>query len=325
MQKDVLLQELATKLSTGEIQPREVMQCLKRVPNTRTAGSEETFSHSSVAKTLFIVGAAVVVIGILFFVSQIWSDIGALGRIAVTLGLGLVLTAMGSMLLQSDPRQHGTGTVFHWIGGVLIPSGAVVTLTELSVGEPSLWPLAITFVVLAIFYFLLHIAHKTATLTFFCIANATMSLYLAAAAVMDGSTVRQEDIYAYLTMVVGVSYLLLAFAFRKRWNERLTDFLHLAGSGGFFVAAFSQVFDSPPWQLLYFLLLIGGLFVSVFLRSRSILFTSTVFLIVHVSYITSQYFADSIGWPVSLVLLGFLFIGLGHASLTINRKYIAVS
>ena len=123
-------------------------------------------------------------------------------------------------------------------------------------------------------------------------------------------------------MAIGASYLLLAHAFRSGWNKHLIGALYFFGITGFLGATFSQVFDSVPWQLLYFLIVLGGLFLSVYMRSRSILVMSTLFLIAHVSYITSEYFADSLGWPISLVILGFVFIGLGYASVTINKKYI---
>lgn len=123
-------------------------------------------------------------------------------------------------------------------------------------------------------------------------------------------------------MFVGLAYLLLARSFWEGWNEKLVGVLYFFGSAGFLAAAFSQVFDSLLWQLIYFLVVIGGLFLSVYINSRSVLAVSTIFLLAHISYITSEYFADSIGWPVSLVILGFVFIGLGYGSVTIGRKYI---
>ena len=48
------------------------------------------------------------------------------------------------MLLKSKPDEN-IGTVFHCIGGMLIPGGAVVALSELNVDFVSLWPVAITF------------------------------------------------------------------------------------------------------------------------------------------------------------------------------------
>jgi hypothetical protein len=129
-------------------------------------------------------------------------------------------------------------------------------------------------------------------------------------------------IYAYLTMVVGVSYLLLAYVFQIGWNKQLSGALNFFGSLGFLGAGFSRVFDSPSWQMLYFLIVIGCIFLSAQVRSKAILVISTLFLLAHVSYITGQYFADSVGWPICLVFLGFIFIALGYISININKRYI---
>ena len=123
-------------------------------------------------------------------------------------------------------------------------------------------------------------------------------------------------------MVVGLSYLLLGRSFHGGWNRSLIGLLYFLGSGGFLWAAFSQVEDSLTWLFLYFFLVLGGLFLSIQLKSRGILILSTIFLIIHISYITGEYFADSLGWPISLVILGFIFIGLGYSSFSINKKYL---
>lgn len=325
MDKDALLKELAAKVETGEISRDEVMRRLKITLAKRTATHEDnagSFTHFSVSKMLYLLGAVIVVIGIIFFISQIWDNIGSVGRITVTLGLGLVLTAMGSMLLVQKPNER-IGMVFQFIGGMLIPGGALVTLSEMNVESTTLWPVTITFGTIFVFYMLLNIVHKNAVLTFFAIGNGTAFVYLVVEAIVDGPSYMHDDLYAYLTMAVGLSYLLLAHTFRTGWNSVLIGVLYFLGITGFLGGAFSRVFDSPPWQMLYFLLVIAGFTLAVYTKSRSILAMSTIFLIAHVSYITSEYFADSIGWPISLVLLGFVFIGLGYASISINRKYIA--
>ncbi|QQR54398.1 hypothetical protein IPG41_04300 [Candidatus Peregrinibacteria bacterium] len=314
MDKEKLLQELSLKMSTGEISREEVLGRLNLVASAKSP-------QFSVTKILYILGAATVIIGISIFTAQVWDDMGSLSRIAITLGLGLLIAAMGSLLLKQKPKDN-LGAIFHFIGGILIPGGATTTLYELRVDSVSLWLLAITFGVISAFYLLLNSAHKHPILTFFAIANGTTFIYLLVEAMLEATHLPYEDLYAHLTMIIGVSYLFLAHAFRGGWNKKLLGALYFFGSGGFLGAAFSQVFDSTPWQLFYFFIVLGGLFLSVYMKSRSILVMSTLFLIAHVSYITGEYFADSLGWPISLVLLGFTFIGLGYASVTINKKYI---
>ena len=326
MNKEELLQELSAKISRGEIRREEVLSKLNLAPTTQQMSNEGTkrFSHFPVTKILYVLGATIVIIGIIIFVTQTWDDIGSFGRIMVTLGLGLLIAAIGSVLLKQKPEEN-IGPIFHLIGGLLIPGGAVVTLYELAepgVNSVSLWPMAITFGVIFVFYLSLNGIHKHPILTFFAIANGTAFIYLLFEAMFKGPYYKHGDLYAYLTMLIGASYLLLSYAFRDGWNKKLIGALCFLGITAFLGATFSQVFDSVPWQLLYFIIVLGGLFLSVYMRNRSILVMSTLFLICHVSYITTEYFADSLGWPITLVILGFVLIGLGYASVTINKKYI---
>ena len=323
MNKEEFFKELSSKISTGEISEAEIAARLNLNQNMPAPSgiNPKGSTHFSLNKMLYVLGAAIVVIGVIIFVYQVWNDIGSLGRISVTLGLGLLITAIGSVLLKQKPEDN-IGMIFHFMGGILIPGGAMVTLHELSTGQDLMWPIAITFGIIFTFYLLLNYIHKNAILTFFAIANGTAFIYLTVQAIIGGTFYVHGDLYAYLTMVVGVSYLLLAYSFRGNWNEKLIGVLYFFGSAGFLGAAFSRVFDSVPWQMIYFLIVIGGLFLSTYLKSRSVLVVSTLFLIAHVSFITGKYFADSLGWPIVLVILGFIFIGLGYVSININKKYI---
>jgi len=324
MDKKILLEELSKKIDDGEISREEVMNQLSITSTVQEEGNKSVkkLLHFSVTKTLYALGAVIVIIGIIIFIAQIWDDIGSLSRILITLGLGLLITAIGSVLLKQKKENNITGMIFHFIGGLLIPGGAMVTLSELNVDMASLWPVAITFGVIFVFYLLLNTIHKHAILTFFTIANGTVFIYTLVEAIIGGPFYRHQDLYAYLTMIISISYLVLARAFCGSWNKRLVGVLYFLGVGGFLGAAFSQVFDSIIWESLYFLIILGFFFLSVHLKSQIILAMNTIFLIIYVSYITSEYFADSIGWPISLVILGFIFIGLGYISITVNKKYI---
>lgn len=329
MNKEELLQELSAKIGTGEISREEAISRLNFAPAEQQVSAVRTkrFFHFSVTKMLYFLGAAVVIIGLIVFVSQIWNDIGSFGRILITLGLGLLIAAIGSVLLKQKPGDN-IGPIFHLIGGILIPIGAIETLGEF-VDFFSLWFLwsfAITFGVIFAFYSLLNFFHKHPILTFFAIVNGTAFVYFLVGAIIQNSQIIDVyivDIYAFLTMAIGASYLLLARTFRDGWNKYLVGGLYLFGSAGILGAAFSQVPESILWQLLYFLIILGGFFLSAYVRDRGILVISAIFLIVHISYITSEYFADSLGWPISLILLGFIFIGLGYASVTLDKKYIS--
>lgn len=307
-----LFQELEKHIASGELTREEAA---RRLSGTIVEPKHQW--HFSINKVLYIIGAIVVIIGIVIFVGQIWEDIGSAGRILVTLGLGLLITGLGSLLLRRKP-DDAIGSVFHLIGGVLIPSGALVTLYELSNDVYNPWALVYAWIGISIFYVLLMLAHRKPLLTFFTIVHATTLCYLVfnAMKIDDGAT------YAYLTMLIATAFLLLPLKFRSTWNEPLNKFMYFFGSAGFLSAAFSRAVDSQVWEIIFFAIVIAGLFLAAQLKSRSVLAMSALFLVIHTSYITDQYFADSLGWPISLVILGFLFIGLGYITLNINRRYI---
>jgi len=239
MDKEGLLQELVTSVNNGEISRNEIMERLNFASEVsqKRDGENKKSSHFTITKILYVLGAVIVIVGIGFFVAQIWYDIGSVGRILITLGLGLLIAAIGSVLLKEKPEEK-IGPIFHFIGGMLIPGGALVTLFELNVNIDSFWPFAITFGALFAFYLLLNAIHKHPILTFFAIANGTAFVYQLVEAMFDIPHGIRQDLYTYLTMAIGVSYLLLAHSFRVGWNRKLVGILYFFGIGSFLGAAF---------------------------------------------------------------------------------------
>ncbi len=440
MTKEELLQELSSKISTGEINRNEIADrfgLTSVVTNISTATTKtKTASSFSLTKLLYVLGAIIAVVGMVLFAYRVWDDIGSIGRISITLGLGLLITIIGIFLSKDKSTdKDNIGTIFYFIGGLLIPGGAMVALHEFfSLGTDLSWPLAVTFCVIFVFYLLMNYVQKNAILTFFTIANGTAFVYLIVGAITNGMLDNTTDLYAYLTMIIGTCYILLAYSFRDSWNvklvpvlnffgfiyiqgailsqyfngwnhsmwpvlfslglvfvfylflnshlknaaltgltiingtafvyifiqelikgsyysngdiyvyltmvigmvymllaysfrggfnDKLVDILNFFGIIGLLGSAFSKIYGSFPWQMFFLILVIGGFAYSVYARSRIILIISTLFLLSYISYITGEYFADSVGWPISLVVLGFIFIGLGYVSININKKYIA--
>ena len=83
MNKEELLQELSSKLSVGEISREEVMSRLNITPTTQQKDekSAKRFARFSATRILYVLGAVIVIVGIIIFFAQVWDDIGSLGRI----------------------------------------------------------------------------------------------------------------------------------------------------------------------------------------------------------------------------------------------------
>jgi hypothetical protein len=49
---------------------------------------------------------------------------------------------------------------------------------------------------------------------------------------------------------------------------------------------------------------------------------ATLAILAYTGYFTSEYFVDSIGWPLALVAFGLVLIGLSAVAFRIDREYL---
>jgi len=315
-----LLTELKGHIDAGRVSKDTVLTSLGITTDANTKDTKQ--KHFSLTYMLYLIGALVLVLGIIFLVAQIWGDIGSLGRVSLTLVLGLVFATLGSWFLITEKGDQ-LGDIFHVVGGLLIPSGIFVLLNEYVTTTPSLWTITLICTGIALFYILLAIQHKRAVLTFFAISDTTIVAYALVSALIQNSRYIADDVFALITMSLGIGYFFLGRAYIGTWNKKLVSYLYLAGSLAFFIAGFNRIYDyGLVWELLYLVFACVGVGIALSVKSRILLFVSTGALIGYFVYMTNEYFADSLGWPISLVLLGFVLIGLGYASVTLGKKYI---
>ena len=76
-------------------------------------------------------------------------------------------------------------------------------------------------------------------------------------------------------------------------------------------------------ELSFLLVACGGVYLSAYIRSRTLLTISTLAILAYVSYFTSEHFLDSMGWPFMLMLLGLFMIAIASIAVRINSRYIA--
>jgi len=99
------------------------------------------------------------------------------------------------------------------------------------------------------------------------------------------------------------------------WLKR-TDFTSAIPLWYFFGTAYwlggaFAVLHETSFEVLYIALSSIGIYSSLLLRSRASLAVSIIFLISYISYFTHEHFEDTVGWPLMLVLLGFMMLGAG--------------
>ena len=99
----------------------------------------------------------------------------------------------------------------------------------------------------------------------------------------------------------------------------------LAGLGYFIgsVMAYSGLFDlvrNTPFELGYLALSAFMLYACVVLQSRALLFTTVIAMFGFIGYYTAKHFANSLGWPITLVLMGVAFLAVGTIALRVKRR-----
>jgi hypothetical protein len=118
--------------------------------------------------------------------------------------------------------------------------------------------------------------------------------------------------------------LCVTYAVGRTRHATITPFWYFTGSLAFFTGAFDLLLDGPL-SILLLAVCSFMIYVSTVVRSRTLLLTGTLATLGYIGYYTHRHFADTLGWPVALIILGFVLIGLGGLAVRLNRKYMSTA
>jgi len=62
------------------------------------------------------------------------------------------------------------------------------------------------------------------------------------------------------------------------------------------------------------------LYACVVLQSKTLLLTTTIAMLSYIGYFSATHFVDSLGWPITLVLIGVAFLGVGTLAIKLKKK-----
>jgi hypothetical protein len=122
-------------------------------------------------------------------------------------------------------------------------------------------------------------------------------------------------------------YALLGYALTQTPHRALIGALYGFGMLLFLGAALALGAWKPDqnvwWELAFPGLVFGVMFLSVYLKSKAFLTFGSLYLMVYILKITAEYFADSLGWPLALVLTGLGLIAIGYLYFKLKKKYLS--
>ena len=284
-------------------------------------------SSKNLINTFYVIGAIIVLVGVAILIGQNWTEIGFMGRILVTIGISLV-TYISAFFLNK-PSQRVISQVMFTVSCALAPLGVYVLLNEANISFVLPYTFFTACVLCVLFGYALW-ATKKNILVLITIGFASWAYYALVSKVFAFDY--NSDLLKWAGMFLGFSYILIAHGYQsvstaidvsdEKEKKAIRNALYGLGTLAVLGAG---IFIGGVFDLIFIALIFGAFYGSVYLKSRSMLTLGALFLMAHIIKLTSKYFVDSIGWPVALIIVGFLIVGVGYGTYSLNKKYLSVN
>jgi hypothetical protein len=305
-QKEEALQDIVALAHHHNITLVEITQALTQEKAVKPQ------STTILSKLFGYIGGIFVFAGIGVFISMYWADFSSAQRVITTLGTGLIAFFMGIACLM-DNKYERAATPLFLMSALLQPTGILVMLQEYSSGgdvRHGLLFMASYMLIQqgATFWAKGRTVLAFSTIFFGCIFFTNL---------FDVMNV-DEDL---IGTVIGASLLCIAYALNQSRHLAIAPFWYFAGAMILMWSVFDAV-KNTPFELLYLGLSAFIVFMSTYVRSRTLLLVGTLSMLVYIGYFTAKHFANTVGWPIALVLIGIAMIALSAFAIKLNNKYI---
>ena len=268
--------------------------------------------RSVLVRVMGFLGGTFVFAGVGAFVALQWDSMNSAARVVITLGSGVTAFVL-AMLAGRDPRYEKASTPLLLIAAALEPTGMLVAFEEFGSGGDWRWASLVTCGTMTAQFGATFGAVRRSTPLFMCLGFATLFWWTAF------DLLNTDD--AVVALVLGGSLLLAAVGVDRTPHRVITPVWYLLGSAGFLYGFFDAV-DGTPFELAFLIAAAGFVYLSVVLHTRTLLFVATIAILSYTAWFTGQYFADSVGWPIALIVFGLLMIGLSALAFRIDRDYV---
>lgn len=124
----------------------------------------------------------------------------------------------------------------------------------------------------------------------------------------------------WASLITGVCLIFVAYGLQKSGR-----YSRMTGGLGYFIGsimAYGGLFNlvqNTPVELLYLAVTTSMLYACVVLQSRALLFTTVSAMLGFIGFYSTKHFANSLGWPITLVLMGVVFLGVGAITMRVRR------
>jgi hypothetical protein len=262
-------------------------------------------------RLLGYLGGAFIFGGLGLLTAMIWDDLNSPARVLISYGPGLIAFILAIMTVK-DARYEKASTGLFISSAVLLPTGMFVFLSEYANGNDPQLASMIVFGILALQFLLTFSALKRTSLLFFGFSFWNSALGI----LMERAGVPGELIGVSL----GLSILIFAYCTDKTKYRAISAFYYFIGGLGFLWSVFDLIKDVSGLDIFYLPVTLFMMMISVRVQSRTLLTISTFSLLGYLGYFTDKYLADTMSWPIALIFLGFLLIGISAQAVKLGQK-----
>lgn len=281
---------------------------LKNTLSDPTAGKA-----GGVPRLFYYIGGIFIFAGIGVFTSMFWDVIGFGGQVMITLGVGFICYLMAVMSVK-DSKYEKLSTPLFLISTFLQPTGILLVLDHYSDSSNAAGAVLFVSIVMLLQQIPTFINLKRGVLLF-----TSMAFYgFAISSSMDVFDILDGDL-EWIGLALGISYISICSKLVQTPHHAVTPFWLFIGSAMLLTSGY-QILDGFIFEIIFLGLSAGVVYLSTVLSSRTMLFNGTVSMLWYIGYFSYEFFEDSIGWPIVLVIVGLSCVGLVSYAMKLSRK-----
>jgi hypothetical protein len=276
---------------------------------------------------LLYLGGILILSAATILLSRVWSDLGDGGRFMLVLLPTMALYGIGAQVYRSQPAQRMAANVLLFFGCLLVPLTLWLGITAATGSSPSpevtrLQALTVSGASLVI-HLLTLVAFRSPLLTIPYPLSFLWSTISSMDMVVHGSSGSDKGQAAAL-LVAGLLLLAVGFTCDEKQKPGYAVVPNLVGA---FTALGALAFlgadgHQPGWEIAALLGSLGAIGASVYRKNGTYLFVGALFLMINIFSIGFEYFANTVGLPLTLLVCGGLSIALGYGVQRVRSEYL---
>lgn len=281
--------------------------------NHSTSVQARDDKQKSVVSRLFsYIGGTLIFSGLCVFVGMFWDDFSPFFRVLITFGtgVGLFIAAMGA---AKNVNRQALVTPLILASAFFQPGGMFVMFDEYGGGGDFRHAVLVISGALLFQYVMSFVSVRREIL---------VSLALIFGSIFFVTTADLLDISHNMTaLALGISYLCLATALNNKLSVRYCGFWHMVGAF-LLLGSFYDMVEGSMLEVTFPGLCALLVYLSIVVKSRSLLTVATLGLIFYIGDYAYDVFADNGLFPLALIAAGGVFMGLGSLAMRLDRKFI---